>query len=89
MIKYISVSLILLSFSNFALSSATVTSSPDKKELTDRGVNLEAGSKVVLNQYLTDKKAADDSYYSVTIICKHQKNKKSDSCSFSDINYKK
>lgn len=89
MIKLFCYFLFVLSNIESSVAAGRVKDNVAAKGLNERGTKIDNGSKVVLNQYLKENKAQDDSYYSLTFTCKHSASKKSDSCSVSDINYRK
>ncbi len=86
--KIFSIAFYLL-LSNLALASVTIQDSKLREDMKNKGVSLDAGSKVILNQYLRDNKAEDKSLYNVTFTCKHSLSQKKDQCTLTDINFRK
>ncbi len=78
-----------LILSGFVYAGHTIINGDDIKRLNDKGLKLEVGSKVVLNQHLREQNAEDNSLYSITMVCKHKASKKSDNCSLSELNFRK
>ncbi len=91
MISKIWVALVFINVSFFDKSFAAAATKDSKvsKELAASGVTIDPGSKVVLSQFLREQNLADDSYYSITFVCKHSQKKTKDNCNLSDINFKK
>lgn len=88
--KKVALILGIVFYSSFGLCQSGEESRTQQiqKEFKDKNVSIEASSRMVLGQYLEDKKAKANSYYTVTFICRHKKNK-NDTCELTDVNYRK
>ncbi len=84
-------SLIIVSLfiSRIVLAGHIIIDSNGIDLLKERGIKLDIGSEVVLNQHLRENKAEDNSLYSVNLVCKHTALKKKDICEISELSFRK